>query len=359
MTMRATKALFLSLALAFGTMSSANAASVADCISITSGEFKKGSFETTYEITVRNACGDSVKDLLNYTSLSFYAGSSVLNPETASIFYLPTYGQNFTFRMRNLKAGKYSPYVKIYSPKDYSSRTVYLPGFSITNPLDCVRVTSSEFFNSKFDPLLRVSLKNDCSDLDGNSFSGFQYTLDLPGYFSYLSSKSIYSLSSYGSSLDFSLRDIKPGSYSPSLLIKDSDYESKRVNLGSFFVSSKANPAPIPKKSSVSGRGASLTQVCATSKEFSEQCSDFPDFSFDFCSNLQNASLQEKVGSKWVFLWKVNGTKDSSICSDSKYPFHILATGENKTGTKSSLRLVFAKTSKLSSYTQNFNLVFR
>jgi len=357
--MRVFKAAFLSLALALSTMSSANAASIADCISVTSGQFKKGSYESTYEINVRNACGDSFKDLLNYTSLQFYAGSSVLNAESASILYLPSYGQNFTFRLRNLKPGTYSPYLKIWSPKDYSSRTVYLPGFSIADPLNCVSASSSEFFSSKFNPMLRVTVKNNCSDLDSSTFSGFQYTLNLPGYFPYLSSQSVYSLSSFGSSLDFSLRDIKPGSYSPTLEIRDSSYQTKRVNLGTFYVSSTPTPAPVPTKSSVSGNSSSLTQVCAKSKEFAEQCSDYPDFSLDFCSSLQKASLQEKVGTKWVFLWTVTGTRDSSICSDSKYPYYIVASGENPTGKKTSMRLVFTKTTKISSYTQNFTLVFR
>jgi len=357
--MRALKALFLSIALALSTMSSANAASVADCVSVTSGQFKKGSYESTYEINVRNACGDSFKELLNYTRLQFYAGSSVLNAESASILYLPSYGQNFTFRLRNLKPGNYSPYLKISSPKDYSSRTVYLPGFSVADPLGCVTVSSSEFFNSKFDPMLRVTVKNSCSDLDSRAFSGFQYNLNLPGYYSYLGSQSVYSLSSFGSTLEFSLRDIKPGSYSPTLEIKDDNYQTKRVNLGTFYVSSTPTPVPVPTKSSVSGNSSSLSQVCATSKEFDEQCSDYPDFSFDFCSSLQKASLQEKVGTKWVFLWTVTGTRDSSICSDSKYPFYILATGENPTGKKTSMRLVFTKTTKISSYTQNFTLIFR
>ena len=355
--MRALKALFLSIALAVSTMSSANAASIADCISVTSGQFKKSSYESTYEITVRNACGDSFKDLLNYTSLQFYAGSSVLNAETASILYLPSYGQNFTFRLRNLKPGTYSPYLKIWSPKDYSSRTVYLPGFSIEDPLNCVSVSSSEFINSKFDSILKVTIKNICFDLASSAFSGFKYSLNLPTYFGYLSSQSINSLSSYGTSLDFSLRDIKPGSYSPTLEIRDSSYQTKRVNLGTFYVSS--TPAPVPTKPSASGSSASLTQVCATSKEFLEQCSDYPDFRFDFCSSLQKASLLEKVGTKWVFLWTVTGTRDSSICSDSKYPYYIVASGENPTGKKTSMRLVFNKTTKISSYTQNFTLIFR
>lgn len=357
--MRALKILIFSVTLAVSTMSSANAASIADCIVVTSGQFKKGSYESTYEITVRNACGDSFKELLNYTSLSFYAGTSVRNPETDTIYYIQTYGQSFTFRLRDLKPGNYNPYLKIWSPKDYSSRTVYLPGFSILDPLNCVVVSDSDFLDSKFDPLLRVTLKNNCPDLDSNAFSEFQYSLSLPGYYSYLSSKSIYSLSRFGSSLEFSLRDLKPGSYSPTIEIKSNNYETKRINLRTFYVSTKGTPTPVPTKSSVSRNSSLFTQVCALSKDFDEQCSEYPEFSFDLCSSLQKASLQEKVGGKWVFLWKVTGTKDSSTCPDSKFPFYILASGENSTGQKTYLRLVFVKTSKVASFTQNFTLVTR
>jgi hypothetical protein len=236
---------------------------------------------------------------------------------------------------------------------------VYLPGFSITDPLSCVVVSDSEFINSKFDPMLRISIKNNCSDLDSGSFSGFQYTLNLPGYYSYLSSKSIYSLSTYGSSLDFSLPGIKPGSYSPSLEIKDNNYQTKKIYLDTFYVLSTPTPAPVPAKSTSSANGASLTQLCAISKEFTDQCSDYPEFNFDLCSSLQKASLQEKVGTKWVFLWTVTGSKDPSICSDPKYPFYILASGENRTGKRTDMRLVFTKTTKISSFTQYFTLVFR
>lgn len=357
--MRALKGLILSLALVLSSTPNAHAANIADCISVTNGQFKKGIFDTTYEITVRNACGDSFKELLNYTSLAFYAGSSVVNPERDTIYYLQTYGQNFTFKLRDLKPGNYSPYLKIWSPKDYSSRTVYLPGFSIIDPLNCVVVSNSEFFDTKFDPMLRVTVKNNCSDLDSDAFSRFEFTLNLPGYYPYLSGKTIYSLSRYGSSLDFSLREIRAGSYSPTLEIRDSNYQTKRVNLGTFFVSSKATPTPIPTKSSVTKDSSSFTQVCAISKDFDEQCSDYPEFTFDFCSSLKSASLQEKVGEKWVFLWKVTGTKDASVCPDSKYPFYILASGENSTGKKTFLRLVFTKTSKIASFTQNFTLVTR
>ncbi len=349
----------LSVVMAFSAMSSATAASIADCISVTGGQFKKGIFDTTYEVTLRNACGDNFKELLNYSSISFYAGSSVLNPETDTIFYLQTYGQNYTFKLRNLKPGRYSPFLKIWSPKDYSSRTVYLPGFSILDPLNCVSVSESEFINDKFDPILRITVRNNCADLESSAFSGFKFSLNLPGYSQYLSSRSLFIISDYGSSLDFSLPDIRAGSYSPTLEISDNNYQTKRIGLEVFYVTAAPTPLPAPTKSSVKGKNGLFTQICATAKEFTPNCSDYPEFNFDLCSSLQKASLQEKVGSKWVFLWKVDGTKDSSVCSDARYPFYVLASGENKTGKKTELRLVFSKTSKVASYTQYFSLTSR
>jgi hypothetical protein len=357
--MRTLKAIFLSLVLIFHTVPSGNTASLTDCISVTNGQFKKGIFDTSYEISVRNICGDSFKELLNYTSLSFYAGTKVLNPERATILFLQSYGQMFSFKLRNLEAGTYSPYLKIWSPKDYSSRTVYLPGFSIVDPLDCIAVDRSEFINSRFDPLLRVILKNSCPDLDSNTFSGFRINLRLPGYLPYLSDKTIFSLSSYGSSFDFLLRDIKPGNYFPVVEVQNSNYQTLKFNLSNFSVLASATSAPIPNNSNATSSGTIFKTVCAVSKEFSEQCSDFPEFNFDLCSSLKRASLQEKVGTKWVSLGMVSGNKDSSICPNSRYPYYILASGTNASGKKTELRLVFTKTAKVPSFTQNFTLIYR
>jgi hypothetical protein len=242
-------------------------------------------------------------------------------------------------------------------PKDFSFRTIYLPGFSITDPLNCITFAESQFFNDKFNPLYRVTLENSCSDVSSRDFSKFELELKIPGYFQYISSQSIYSLSNYGSTFDFFLRDIKSGTYFPFLEIRDNYYKTRKIELNPLFIAT--SPTPIAKKTYNNNGGITPTQVCSLSKNFAEQCADYPNFSFDFCSSLQKASLQEKVGTKWVFLWNVSGKKDSTICTDNKYPFYILVSGQNKSYKKSELRLIFSKTSNISSYTQYFTLEFR
>lgn len=355
--MKVSKILGLVFLVLIGTISSANAVSLADCISVSSGEFKKGTFETTYEVSIRNACGDTVKDQLNYSSISFYADSSVLNPETQYIYYLQSYGQDFSFKLRNLKSGNFRPYLKISVPKDYSYRTVYLPGFSISDPLNCISLYDNKFINDRFNQTLRITLKNTCSDISSSEFSGIQLSLSIPGYYQYINSQSVYSLANYGKDFDFNLQGIKSGTYYPVLEIRNSSYQTRKINLDSIYIS--IAPSPTPTKSSSNGSSGKYTQICSTSKEFDDQCAVFPSFSFDFCSSLQKGVLYEKVGTKWVFLWAISGTRDSSICSGSKYPYYIIAEGENRTGKKTDLKIVFTKTSKISSYSQLFTLRFQ
>ena len=357
--MRFLKIFLLSSAIVLNTITITHAVSIVDCITITDAKYKKDLFGSSYDVTLRNACGDNFKELLNYTSVSFYADKSVLNPETDTIFYLQSYGQTFTFKLRNLKGGTYTPYIKFWSPKDYSSRSINLPGFIIYDPIDCVSVTSSEFKSDRFDPTLRVTLKSACPALDSDEFRGFQVSLNIPGYNSYIASQSLFSLSDYGTSLDFSLRNIRSGNYYPVIEIRDNNFQSVKFPLTALYIAATPSPSATPSKSSTPWGNTSSKLICSIAREFPEQCSKFPSFSIAFCSSLQNASLQEKVGDRWVFLWKVTGKRDRAVCPNSKYPFHISATGENSTGQRTSLRLVFAKTSKISSYTQYFSLEFR
>ena len=86
---------------------------------------------------------------------------------------------------------------------------------------------------------------------------------------------------------------------------------------------------------------------------------DFPKFRFDLCSSLQKATLQKKVGTKWLSLKIVSGKRSLSICPDDTYPFYVSASGEDKTGKNTEMRLVFIKTNRVSSFTQFFSVEFR
>lgn len=356
MIMRRWSVAFLSLLLCGFHLPHAKAAYLADCIVATNANFRDSGFEKVYEVTLKNACGDAFKESLNYTGLSFYADTYTANPEQDSIFYLQSYGSTYTFKLRNLKGGTYRPYLKIFVPKDYSNKTINLPGFTIANPLDCVAYVNDRFTSDIFTKTLTVTLKNNCPSLSGRDFSNLQLQLDVPGYYGYISSKTIFSLESYGTDFQFELSDIKAGNYYPVLTVKDTNFNNKRFTLSTIRIT--ASPTPTPSASRTASRipSSNSTKLCATAKNFDDQCLDFPNFQFELCSSLQNGQLQERVGNTWTNLWKVKGTRDSTSCPSRTNPFFISVSGTNATKSDTSLRIVFTKTTKLSSFTQYFKL---
>lgn len=334
----------------------ANAAYLADCIVATNANFKDSGFEKVYEVTLKNACGDAFKESLNYTGLSFYADYYTVNPEQDSIFYLQSYGSTYTFKLRNLKSGTYRPYLKIFVPKDYSNKTINLPGFTIANPLECVAYVTDRFTSDIYSKTLIVTLKNNCLSLSGRNFSILQLQLEVPGYYGYISSKTIFSLESYGTDFQFELPEIKAGSYYPTLTVKDSSFNSKRIPLSTIRIMASPTPTPSASKTSSKISPVGTAKLCSTAKKFDDQCADFPNFKFQLCSSLQNGQLQEKVGSVWSNLWKVKGIRDSISCPSRTNPFLVTVSGTNSTKIDTSLRIVFTKTAKLSSYTQYFKV---
>jgi hypothetical protein len=354
--MKRTLASLIALVISAICLPAANSAYLADCIVATNANLRDSGFEKVYEVTLKNACGDTFKESLNYTGLSFYADYSTINPEQDSIFYLQTYGSTYTFKLRNLKSGSYRPYLKIFVPKDYSNKTINLPGFTIANPLDCIQLSSSQYNSDFFAKTLTIVLKNACSSLSSRDFSNLQLSLEIPGYFGYISSKTIFSLDSYGTDFRFELPDIKAGSYSPQLTVKDSNFNSRRFALATFQIVASPKPTPSPSSSVSKQPTARNSQLCAVARNFADLCSDFPNFLFELCSSLQNAQLQEKVGNSWINLWKVKGKKDSSRCSSSSNPYLVSVSGTNATNVNTALRLVFAKTSRTKSFTQVFSL---
>ncbi len=340
-------------------MPAANSAYLADCIVASNANLRDSGFEKVYEVTLRNACGDTFKEALNYTGLSFYADYSIVNPEQDSIFYLQSYGSTYKFKLRNLKSGNYRPYLKIFVPKDYSNKTINLPGFTIANPIDCIQLSNNQFNSDLFAKTLTVVLKNTCSSLTSRDFSDLQLSLEVPGYFGYISSKTIFGIDSYGTDFRFELPDIKPGSYSPQLIVKDSNFNSRKFTLSTFQIIASPKPTPSASNSVPKQSTANNSKICAVAKNFADQCSDFPNFLFELCSSLQNAKLQERVGNSWTNLWNVKGKKDSSRCSARTNPYLVKVSGTNSTYARTSLRLVFTKTSKINSFTQVFTLETR
>lgn len=223
--------------------------------------------------------------------------------------------------------------------------------------VDCVVVSSAglspfPYFGS---PAYEVKVSNGCqSDMGGVTLEFDSGSFDVWSY----NRESIYSLGSWGTTKTFSLQNIKPGFYTPSLKITATqDYSSRRMNLPSFTIQAPTQPSlgdnggsatlprnPIPSK-----------QVCTNSKIAGKACSDWPNWTYSICSTNPSGALQEKVGTTWVKLWSFKGSK-ASTC-ESKYPYLISIQGSTKkaSGT-SSLRLAFSKTSTSSAWYDYFTV---
>ena len=337
----------MAIALLFGSLTPmpiSHALSLADCIAVTSTQYRNSTFGKTYEVTVKNACGDSVQEALNYSSISFYASSSTLNPETQSIYYLQSYGKTFSFKIKVTKGGVYEPYLQIRVPQDYSNRKIYLPSFKITDPLTCLSASNSIFQNDKFSPVYTVNLMNTCSDVSDSTFFGFYAELKILG-FPFISQRQL--ISGGYSNLRFFMNSLPNGIYYPTLEITDNDFNQQTIKLSPFTVSNT---------SSTGKSNTSLKQWCSTATDIEGTCLEYPNFKFELCSSLQKGNLQQKSGNTWIKLWNVSGTRDTSSC-DSQYPFLISITGTNKSAIKLKMRIVFTKTNKIASFTQYFDLI--
>jgi hypothetical protein len=327
----------------------ANAAGLADCLYVTNAKFTKSTFNTTYELTLNTQCDSKTSEKLNWSGVTFYADKNVLNGSTDTYYY-SLFGSTLKFNLTSweysaLKPGTQYPYLKIFSPSDYSYKTIYLPTFEVAEPMECVSVASSGSKVLGTQASYEVVLKNTCSSLGEREFSDLKFSISVPGYTGYVSSQTLYSLSKYGSTITFNLPGIQKGSYFPSLQILDTGWDTKNLSLNSFVI----------QGSGQSGTGSTLLQNCISSPGMSTQCAPHPNLTFDMCSSLKNGTLQEKVGTKWITLWKVSGAKDLSSC-DSKYPFFVSVSGQNSRTSSTSMRIVFAGTSSMTGYTQSLTM---
>lgn len=224
--------------------------------------------------------------------------------------------------------------------------------------VDCVVVSSGRLssFYSFGSPEYEVRLSNGC---DGD-MGGVNLEFDSGSYdvWSFNTRVSIWSLSSWSTTKTFSLDNIKPGYYSPTLKITATkDYSSRRINLPSFTIEAPAQP-------SLGNNGGSVTlpkspsyskQVCTSSTVAGKTCSDYPNWTYSICSTNPSGVLQEKVGTSWVKLWNFKGTKNSAC--ESKYPYYIYIKGSSKVSSgTTSLRLAFTKSGSNSAWKNYFSV---
>ena len=84
-----------------------------------------------YEVKVQNGCDADIGTI----KLEFDSGSfDVFSFGSESIYNLGSYGKTVQFQLENIKPGYYSPTLKITATKDYSTRRMNLPSFTIEAP---------------------------------------------------------------------------------------------------------------------------------------------------------------------------------------------------------------------------------
>lgn len=330
----------------------AHSANLVDCLYVSKASFNNSSWSTSYKVTINSYCDDKTTDKLSWSSISFYPDKSILNG-VSKTYYANSWGTTLEFTIpswdyKRLKPGVQYPYLKIYSTADFTYKTISLPTFTVQDPMECVSISRSGASSIAGYVSYDLTLVNECSGLSDSAFDDLNYSISVPGYSAYISSKTLYSLSTYGSNLSFSLPGILQGTYFPTFQISDSNYNSRKITINSFTVQGR-------NLSSTGNSGGTALRNCAYSSNIDTQCDSHPNFVFEMCSSLKSGTFQEKVGSKWVTLWKVTGDKDSSSC-DSKWPYFVSITGTNKSKTSTSMRIVYSGTSAQSGYTQLFTL---
>lgn len=232
------------------------------------------------------------------------------------------------------------------------------PASAYNQWVDCVVVSSAGLssFYSFGSPEYEIKIANGCDgDMGGVTLDFDSGSYDVWGFNNRVS---IWSLTSWKTTKTFSLDNIKPGYYSPTLKITATkDYSTRRMNLPSFTIEAPAQPSLGSNGGSATlpGRSYPAKQVCTSSTIAGKTCSDYPNWTYSICSTNPSGILQEKVGTSWVKLWNFKGTKDSTC--ESKYPYLISIEGSSKrtTGT-TSLRLAFSKTATKAAWYDNFKV---
>jgi hypothetical protein len=117
---------------------------------------------------------------------------------------------------------------------------------------------------------------------------------------------------------------------------------------------SKASPTPSANSWGNPGDSYTTKQICTSSKNIEENCTDFPDLVYEVCVNSQSGMLQQKLNGVWKNLWKVTTEKNSEFC-DSEFS-NLLTINATSKGAKGTLffRIKFNKTAKVGAWNLDF-----
>ena len=317
-----------------------NAVGFASCVSVSSAEVVKEFGDLVYSLKVKDLCDPGIRSY----RLTLRSNSFLVSDVTNSYVILSGYSKTVNFSLKNYSPGDYSPTLEISSSGDFERRSISLPGFRIDSPVDCLQVLRSSFDSPSVTYSLTV--KNACESLDSYSFGNIYFELQGNGISGrYSGGQKLYSISEYGSQLNFRLSGISNGTYFPSLYIRDyTDSKSKSIQLTSFTVG---------KSSKSTSVGSSSKQVCVSGKNYSKECFDFPSWKYEICSSSPSGKVQYQSGSNWIFGWNFKGVKNVDSC-ESTYPFLITINGTSK--QSANLRLYFSKYETKGSFYSNFKV---
>jgi hypothetical protein len=320
--------------------SNSNAIGLANCVSVSSAEVVKEFGNLVYSLKVRDLCDPGIRSYKLTLRSNKFSVPDVSNSNV--VIY--GYSKSVSFSLKNYSPGDYSPTLEISSSGDFERKSISLPGFRIDSPVDCVEVLRSSF--DAFSVSYLLTVKNACESLDSYSFGNINFELQGNGISGrFAGSQKLYSISEYGSQLNFRLSGISNGTYFPSLYIRDyTDSKSKTIQLSAFTVG---------KSSKSSSVGSSSKQACVTGKNYTKECFDFPDWKYEICSSNPSGKVQYQSGSKWFFGWNFNGVKNVDRC-ESTHPFLVTINGTSK--QSANLRLYFSKYETKGSFYSNFKV---
>ena len=337
----------------------------ADCVIITGGKIDQ-SFSyvsPSYDFTVSNGCSGSD---IGSIKIEFKNGDilSYSYRDTETIYsFLPYqyFGKKMSFSLKDIKPGLYFPSVKITALKDYSSKTISLPFYNInvvnqsTNStsvgnswVDCVIINDGKVNKSytSLPPSYDFTVSDGCVGSDTGSVKIEFKNGDILSY-SYLDTETIYSFSSYqyyDKKMSFSLKDIKPGLYFPSVRITAlNDYSSKTISLPSYTIEAPKQPILTAADSN-----SAVYYSCAHNSTLKiQECDLYPNWSISVCvsNDYINAILQQQNKTSWSDLFKVSTIYDSTSCSSTINPYLLVINGSSKLSVNKSvnLRVVNAK----------------
>jgi hypothetical protein len=347
---------FLAIALIFPFFVSteAHSAQPIDCINVDSANLVENSYVTyDYVLQISSLCRlNSISDVdsISGTSISLELRGPQVVRKSSSIGNL-TYGQKITFQLGNLKDGIYSPSLRL-SKAGQSTRTINLPNFTVSNILECIKVTRSFTEEISNTPSLKVYLRNTCMTYSENEFSSFNIKMQFVSDFNSLGLSEVIQinrLSSSESLFIFKLDSLSPGIYMTSSVKVFTPSKSRELLLDIFAISKKGSnpttPSPSPTKSSTSKNPLEDIQQCSTSKGFDESCTYAPDWYFEFCAVHLEGSLEQKIGSTWKSVKKVKASRTDKSCGKNFNLFGLEGVSNSAT-KKLTFRVQLFATSK-------------